>query len=112
MNVKDVIISMLRAWDKEEILSSTYDLPKTGRMLYPLSYGETRGEQGHILGSYACSPRISPSGQYLTINQAKLWFNGPLLESAVEVSTIVTTLFLKITMLVSKLLTTDSEKNP
>ena len=37
------IISMSRAWDKEKIWTldriRTYDLPNTGRVLYPLSYG-------------------------------------------------------------------------
>ena len=26
----------------------TYDLPNTGRVLYPLGYGEIHGEHGHI----------------------------------------------------------------
>ena len=57
MNVKGMIVSMSRAWDKDKKNPSldrirTYDLPNTGRALYPLSYGENRGEQGHILGSY------------------------------------------------------------
>ena len=37
------IISISRAWDKEKIWAldriRTYDLPNTGRVLYPLSYG-------------------------------------------------------------------------
>ena len=61
MNVKDVIISMSRGWDKEKKLESparfkTYDLLNTGRALYPLSYRETRGEQGQIRGSYLIRP--------------------------------------------------------
>ena len=47
---------MSRTWDKEKIIlpdgNRTHGLPNTGRALYPLSYGETLGEQGHKLGSY------------------------------------------------------------
>ena len=37
-----IIMGMSRAWDKEKIGIKiwTYDLPNTGRALYPLSYGE------------------------------------------------------------------------
>ena len=48
MNVKDVIIRMSRVPDRIR----TCDLPNSWRALYPLSHGETRGEHGHILGSY------------------------------------------------------------
>ena len=30
----------------------TYDLPNTGRALYPLELRKIHGERGHILGSY------------------------------------------------------------
>ena len=50
------LISMSRAGDKERIWDPirirTYDLPNTGRALYPLELRRTHGEQGHILGSY------------------------------------------------------------
>ena len=50
------MISMSRVWDKEKIWLPdrirTYDLPNTGRALYPLELPRTAGEQGHILGSY------------------------------------------------------------
>ena len=46
---------MLRAWDKEKIWIPdrirTYDLPNTGRALYPLELRRTHGERGHTLGS-------------------------------------------------------------
>ena len=57
--MKDVIISMSRAWDKGKKSESPtgfepiYALPNTGWVLYPLSYGETGGEHGHLLGSYS-----------------------------------------------------------
>ena len=44
-NVRDEIISMSQAWDKQKIwipdMIRTYDLPYTRWALYPLSYGET-----------------------------------------------------------------------
>ena len=47
---------MSRRWDKEKISVPdrirTYDLPNTGRALYPLELRRTYGERGHILGSY------------------------------------------------------------
>ena len=50
------MISMPRAWDKEKIWVpdriGTYDLPNTGRALYPLELRRINGERGHILGSY------------------------------------------------------------
>ena len=55
MNVKDVIISMSLAWDKEKKSESPTgfeSMTSQTRPLYPLSYRGTRGEQGHILGSY------------------------------------------------------------
>ena len=49
------IISMSRAWDKKIIWIldrvRTYDLPNSGRALYPLELRRTHEEQGHILGS-------------------------------------------------------------
>ena len=50
------IIGTSQAWDKEKIWVpnriQTYDLPNTGRVLYPLELWRTHGEWGHILGSY------------------------------------------------------------
>ena len=48
---------MSRVWDKKKIWVPdkirTYDLPNTGRVLYPLELWRTHGERGHIhvLGS-------------------------------------------------------------
>ena len=43
-------------WDKENIWVPdsirTFDLPTTGRVLYPLELWRTHGEGSHILGSY------------------------------------------------------------
>ena len=55
------IISMSLAWDKEKIYqvpdrNRTYDLPNTGRALYPLELRKTSGERGHILGSVDTCP--------------------------------------------------------
>ena len=53
---KNEIISVSRAWDKEQLWVPdrirTYDLPDTGRALYSLELRRTHGERGHILGSY------------------------------------------------------------
>ena len=50
------MISMSGAWDKEKIWVPdrirTYDLPNTGRALYPLELRRTHRERGHILGSF------------------------------------------------------------
>ena len=50
------MISMSLAWDKEKIQVpdgiQTFDLPNTGRALYPPELWRTHGERGHILGSY------------------------------------------------------------
>ena len=52
---------MSRTWDKEKVgvpdRIRTYDLPNTGRALYPLELRRTHGEQGDILGTYL--PRIN-----------------------------------------------------
>ena len=57
---------MSRVWHKEKICypdrNRIYDLPNTGQTLYPLSYGEIRGEQGHIYSHiliYIVTLRIS-----------------------------------------------------
>ena len=46
---------MLRAWDKEKVWIPdrirTYDLPNTGRALYPLELRRTHGVGGHVLVS-------------------------------------------------------------
>ena len=50
------IIGTSQAWYEEKIwvpnMIQTYDLPNTGRVLYPLELQRTHGEWGHILGSY------------------------------------------------------------
>ena len=50
---------MSQAWDKEKIWVPdrirTYDLPNTGRALYPFELRRTHGERGHILQGSAIS---------------------------------------------------------
>ena len=50
---------MSQAWDKEKIWVPdrirTYDLPNTGRALYPFGLRRTHGERGHILQGSAIS---------------------------------------------------------
>ena len=69
--VKNKIISMSWAWDKEKIWVpnriQTYDLPNTRQVLYPLDLRRTHGEGGHklyyrvyvqILPSFILSPKV------------------------------------------------------
>ena len=43
---------MARQWNKDKNVKRAHDLLNTGRLLYPLSYGELIEKQGHLLGSY------------------------------------------------------------
>ena len=58
MRCENELISMSQAWDKEKIWVPdrirTYDLPNTGRALYPFALRRTHGE-GHILQGSAIS---------------------------------------------------------
>ena len=59
-NVKDELINMTWAWDKEKIWvrdrNQTHDLPNTGRALYPLSY-ENSWRTRSIFTEFVCDRR-------------------------------------------------------
>ena len=59
--MKNELISISLAWDKEKIWVSdrirTYDLPNTGRTLYPLELRRTYGQRGHIVTRFIFDKR-------------------------------------------------------
>lgn len=50
MSIMSLARDKEKIWVQDEI--QTHYLPDSAWVLWPLSYGETLGEQGHLLGSY------------------------------------------------------------